>query len=47
LLVPAENREDLERSGQVPPEIVRERVSFVAGFDEAVTLALGDAIWTA
>jgi tetratricopeptide (TPR) repeat protein len=45
LLVPVENREDLDR-GDVPPEIRRELVRYVANFDEAVTLAFGDGLWT-
>jgi hypothetical protein len=47
LLVPADERADLERSGAVPPEIVRERVRYIDSFDEAVTLAFGDGLWTA
>ena len=46
LLMPAENREDLLHSPQVPPQICDELVRYVGSFDEAVTLAFGEGIWT-
>jgi tetratricopeptide (TPR) repeat protein len=47
LLLPSENREDLARNEHVPPEICAELVRYVENFDQAVTLAFGEGIWTA
>jgi tetratricopeptide (TPR) repeat protein len=45
LILPAQNREDLEEGFQVPGAVVRELITFVATLDEVVDLVFGPGVW--
>jgi tetratricopeptide (TPR) repeat protein len=45
IVLPAENREELERSREVPRAATEELARFVANIDQAITITFGDRIW--
>jgi tetratricopeptide (TPR) repeat protein len=45
ILLPEENREDIERGDHVPPQVARSLVRYVKSLDEAVEAAWGKQAW--